>query len=220
MTFKYYQPSTDLAPAHIPDSVKNPGEWRYYDVDLDAVREKLANNVFLAGGLQKDEFAERQDYLDVLSTYLERRYRKPEAGEYDPKLPEKHLPDIDFDKMQSRAQYYDQDEDEVDKEGDVLILDPRPIEDHMPNIDFKKQEGRGEDFDDLIEKKDEMILAPNYDAVKPNLLAGGAIPMDKQVGRPVEQSIEDDEVFALDIKTDAIPNDPMKPKVIVPTFDK
>jgi hypothetical protein len=56
----------------------------------------------------------------------------------------------------------------------------------MPNVDFKKQEGRGEDFDDLIEKKDEMILAPNYDAIKPNPLAGGAIAMDKQVGRPVE----------------------------------
>ena len=44
--------------------------------------------------------------------------------------------------------------------------------------------------------------------------------MDRQLGRPVEMSIEDDEVFVLPKDTDAIPNDPMKPKVIVPTFDK
>ena len=89
----------------------------------------------------------------------------------------------------------------------------------MPNIDFSKAFGRGEDFDDLVEKKDELILAPNYDAIKPNAQAGGAIAMDKQLGRPVEMSIEDDEVFVLPTGTDAIPNDPMKPKVIVPTFD-
>ena len=87
-------------------------------------------------------------------------------------------------------------------------------------MDFSKAFGRGEDFDDLDEKKDEMILAPNYDAIRPNAQAGGAIPMDKQVGRPVEMSIEDDEVFVLPKGTDPIPNDPMKPKVIVPTFDK
>jgi len=143
----------------------------------------------------------------------------PEAGEYEPTKPEKHLPDIDFDKYQSRSKFYEDDLDELDQEGDVLILDPRFPEEHKPNIDFSKAFGRGEDFDDLVEKKDEMILAPNYDAIRPNVMAGG-IAMDKQVGRPVEMSIEDDEVFVLPTGTDAIPNDPMKPKVIAPTFDK
>ena len=109
----------------MPESKKNPGEWKYYDVNLDAVREQLTQNVHLAGGLGKDEFAERQEYLDVLTTYLARRSRIPEAGEYEPTKPEKHLPDIDFDKMQSRSKFYEDDLEEADIEGDILILDPR-----------------------------------------------------------------------------------------------
>ncbi len=40
LIFKY-MPKTDHQPAHMPDSVSNPGRWKYYDVDLDAVREQL-----------------------------------------------------------------------------------------------------------------------------------------------------------------------------------
>jgi hypothetical protein len=39
MTFKYYQPSKDLGPQHTPEKLKNPGNWKYYNVDLDVVRE-------------------------------------------------------------------------------------------------------------------------------------------------------------------------------------
>ena len=39
MTFKYYQPSKDVGPMNIPDKDLHPGVWRFYDVDLDAVRE-------------------------------------------------------------------------------------------------------------------------------------------------------------------------------------
>jgi len=38
MTFKYYEPS-DVKPQHTPEKVKNPGRWKYYDIDLDVVRE-------------------------------------------------------------------------------------------------------------------------------------------------------------------------------------
>ena len=39
MTFKYYEPSKDIAPKHTPEKVKNPGKWRFYDVDLNAIKE-------------------------------------------------------------------------------------------------------------------------------------------------------------------------------------
>ena len=38
LVFKYHEP-TDHKPAHAPDSVLYPGNWVFYDVDLDAVRE-------------------------------------------------------------------------------------------------------------------------------------------------------------------------------------
>lgn len=43
LIFKY-MPKTEHGPAHMPDSVANPGRWRYYDVDLDAVREQLTQD--------------------------------------------------------------------------------------------------------------------------------------------------------------------------------
>jgi hypothetical protein len=49
MTFKYYEPSKDLGPQHAPDSEKNPGQWKFYQIDLNAVRESLATNVYLGG---------------------------------------------------------------------------------------------------------------------------------------------------------------------------
>jgi len=56
LIFKY-MPKTEHGPAHMPDSVANPGRWRYYDVDLDAVREQLTQDYLFAGGMNKKEFA-------------------------------------------------------------------------------------------------------------------------------------------------------------------
>jgi len=39
MSFKYYEPSKDIGPMNIPDKALNPGVWRFYDVDLDTVKE-------------------------------------------------------------------------------------------------------------------------------------------------------------------------------------
>jgi len=128
MTFKYYEPSKDIGPKHTPEKVKNPGKWKYYDIDLDAVREQVSTNVYLGGGVDmtREEWEDKDNFLKLLKIYLDKtKNKKPEIGQYDVKLPEKHLPDIDFDKMQSRAQYYDEDFDaDQDKEGDVLILNP------------------------------------------------------------------------------------------------
>ena len=211
MSFKYYEPSKDLGPKHMPDAVANPGSWKFYEVNLDAIKEEVATNVYFGGAasMTKDEFSDREDFLEVLRTYLDRKNnKKPEAGQYDAKRPEKHLADIDFDKMQSRAQYYDEDfDDELDKEGDVLYLDPRQPEKHVPGFELSKQEGRGEDNTEFEEQKEEMILNPNPDAVKKKQGLGGAIAMDKQVGRPVEVD-HDEEVYVVNDPTPAVLNDP------------
>lgn len=36
-----YMKKTEHFPAHTPDNVLNPGQWVYYNIDLDAVRETL-----------------------------------------------------------------------------------------------------------------------------------------------------------------------------------
>ena len=85
MTFKYYQPSKDLGPTHTPEKVKNPGNWRYYDLDLDAVRGEIARNVYLGGALEREKFIEHEEFMNILTTYLDKvKNRKPEAGEYNP----------------------------------------------------------------------------------------------------------------------------------------
>jgi len=103
----------------------------------------------------------------------------------------------------------------------VLYLDPEAPQKHIPGVDFKKQYGRGEDNAEFEEEKDEMILNPNHDVVKKTQGKGGAIALDKQVGRPVDIDIDDDEHFLV-ADTPAVLNDPAKPRVrggVVP-FDK
>ena len=136
--------------------------------------------------------------LNALKEYLSRKVKAPEVGQYDVKLPEKHLPDIDFDKMISRTKYFDEDE-EADIEGDCLILDPRQVEGHKAEIDFGKMVGRGDDYDDLEEQGDEIILNPNLDAIRKTQGLGGAIPLAKQLGRPVEIDLQEDEEFVIPI---------------------
>lgn len=123
--------------------------------------------------------------------------------------------------MQSRAQYYDEDLfDDMDKEGDVLILDPTLPKEHVPGFAMGKQFSRGEDFTEFIEQGDELLLDPNVDAVKKKQGKGGALPMDKQLGRPVD--IDEGEIYtASGPEVPAVLNDPSLPAVKqVPDFDK
>lgn len=85
MTFKYYEPSKDIAPKHTPDKVKNPGRWKFYDVDLDAVKEQLAQNVFIAGGKDIDTYKEHEEFINILNTYINKvNNKRPEVGQYEP----------------------------------------------------------------------------------------------------------------------------------------
>jgi len=37
--FKYHKPSKGLEPPHTPEKELKPEKWRFYDFDLDAIRE-------------------------------------------------------------------------------------------------------------------------------------------------------------------------------------
>ena len=141
MTFKYYEPSKDVGPQHTPEKIKNPGRWRFYEVDLNSVREQLARDIYIGGAekLNKDAYQDHEEFLDLLHLYVDHfNNKKPAPGQYNVELPEKHVPGVDFDKMKSRDAEFDEDLDEKDVEGDVLILDPNQVPEHVPGPDFAK----------------------------------------------------------------------------------
>lgn len=84
---------------------------------------------------------------------------------------------------------------------------------------FAKQLGRGGDYEHE-EEQEELLLEPNVDVTRKAQGIGGAIPLSKQVGRPVEVDLDEDEHFTAPADTEAIPNDPSKPRVTSLPFDK
>lgn len=96
--------------------------------------------------------------MDAIHTWIKcRTEKRPEIGQYDPERPEKNVPTVDFDKMQARAEYFE-DEDAEPGEGDVLILDPHLPQDHKPAVDFGKMAGRGDDFQLSDDELDEIVI--------------------------------------------------------------
>ena len=60
-----------------------------------------------------------------------------------------------------------EDDPEVDREGDVLILDPKLPLDHVPTFDFGKIAGRGgDDYFDSDNERDEIVIFPNEDFIR------------------------------------------------------
>lgn len=179
MTFCYNEADRGLGK---PD--RKDGRWQFYDLDLDAVREQIAKDLYIGGSKLRDDqekVKEHQELMEAIGAWIERRNnRRPEPGQYDTRKPEKHLPDIDFAKMQSREEYYDLSDEENDHEGDVLILDPRQTKDHLPGFDLAKMVGRGDDYEgDSDHAADEIIILPKPDFIKKRQGAGGAIAFDK-----------------------------------------
>lgn len=87
--------------------------------------------------MNKKEFAQREEFLTLLDEHIKRtNNRRPEHGDYDaPFNSEKNLGTLNFDKMTFR---YQQEIDDDDIEGDVLILDPEKLGKRIQNILFDK----------------------------------------------------------------------------------
>jgi hypothetical protein len=193
----------------------NPERWKYYDVNLDAVREEIAKDVnFGAKNENRDEYLERENLQFLLEEHLKRKVKKPDPGTYDPRYPGEEPQDIvAFDKMVGRDDGKNDDDKELERDGDVLILDPEQIGRHIPGPDFDKALPRPPLFKEPNSDDDELIIEPNVDYIKPR---GPSAPdFSKQVGREEKRDIDEDEVFVYDIEgTDPIPNDPSKPRVL------
>lgn len=146
----------------------------------------------------------------------------PEHGDYEqPFMPEKPQDVIGFDKMLGRNGKSDPDDpseylkEDIDQEGDVLILDPEKLGKRLPNIQFEKMLGRPEPKGPS-ETEDELILDVNIDAIRPRI--PGAPDFDKYTGREEKKTLDDDDVFIVNLDNDPIPNDPSLPKVVAHNF--
>eukprot|EP00347_Sterkiella_histriomuscorum_P001067 403373456 len=221
--FKYHEPSKDLGPQHTPEKIQNPGKWRFYDYDLDVVREQLAKDIAFARNMSVEEFKEKEEFHDMIVERLKRQEKRPAVGQYDPERPETKI-EVDFSKAQGRDPYVDPDYLlERDIEGDVLILDPQKPLPHLPDINFDKQLGREEEkFDsEDINMHQELILEPNIDAIRKKKQF--YVDFDKQIGRVdlEKKHIDDDEVFVHNLSFREIrANDPADKKIVVHDFGK
>ena len=76
----------------------NPEKWKFYDVNIDAIKPELGDIEF-AGGLTREEFIEKESDFNQFLAYQARKDKKPEAGQYDVKYnavePEPKAPDFD-----------------------------------------------------------------------------------------------------------------------------
>jgi hypothetical protein len=159
-----------------------PERWEFYDVNLNAVKEEITKNVSMTGGMSKEKWEEHEQFMNLLSEHIRRLDRAPEAGEYDPHQIETKL-EVDFSKAQPRFPEVDLDElVDMDKEGDVLILDPEKPQKRLPQVNFDKQIGRtdNEKYVDADNELEEVIITDpiNLDMVKKRAVMGG-INMDK-----------------------------------------
>ena len=70
LVFKYYEPSKDLAPEHTPEKDIFPGRWKYYDFDLNAVREEIAKDIYFARKMSPEKFKQKEEFHNALVEHL------------------------------------------------------------------------------------------------------------------------------------------------------
>lgn len=66
LVFKYHEPSKGLEPPHTPEKMLYPGKWRFYDYDLDVIREEVGKEIAFARGLSPEEFKRKEEFHEML----------------------------------------------------------------------------------------------------------------------------------------------------------
>ena len=66
LVFQYHEPSTGLGPQHTPTKDRHPEKWKYYDYDLDVVREEVGKEIAFARGVTLEHFKEKEDFYELL----------------------------------------------------------------------------------------------------------------------------------------------------------
>ena len=102
LTFAYCEPLSGLSPAHTPEKEKHPERWRFYDFDLDVVREELAKDISFARNLSLDEFRGKEEFFNMLVEHNRRQEKRPPVGLYSPRDPFDKPIEVDFSKARGR----------------------------------------------------------------------------------------------------------------------
>ncbi|CAD8073214.1 unnamed protein product [Paramecium primaurelia] len=191
-TFKYHE-DTDVKPIHPPDKELFPEQHKFYDVNMDAIREQLVQDIQLAGkkGRGLKEWLQYFDDMTMFKKYMQRRNKQPEIGEYDVQFKQidKDLKTVNFNR------YVEIDHDPIQKpdgplDGDNLILNPDKPKPHIPTLDFEKQ---SDPRPEPEIKEVELLLNVDYAPIKPRVKN---IPnFEKQLERPEGPQIKDQEAI-------------------------
>jgi len=188
--YKIHSPVKLEGPKHIPESKLHPEKWRYYDVNLDAVKPDVPEAV-IAGGLTMEEYRKKEEMFNLFLRQKAKKVKHPEAGQYNVSYkaiePEPKAPD--FDRYPERALEEEKAEDR-DIPGDVLILNPQLPKPHLPDIRFDKMQGR-EEIEKDNEYKEELILEPKRTLVEPRTIT--LVDMTKQTERKDPYAVKVDE---------------------------
>ena len=78
--FVYHKPSDDIDPMHTPNKVLYPGNWKFYDINLDTVKEEVAKEITFARNLTKEQFEDKEEFYNLLVAHNQRQERRPVIG--------------------------------------------------------------------------------------------------------------------------------------------
>lgn len=69
--FKYHEP-TDVKPEHIPDKELFKEEHKFYDVDMNVVKENTKKGHDFSQKMGFDEFQEHEEFMRMIRDYYNR----------------------------------------------------------------------------------------------------------------------------------------------------
>ena len=177
----YKQPS-DVRPIHIPDKVINPEKWKFYDPNLDAIKEVQQQYDF-AQNLKLDEFIEKEEFNRDVEEYKRRHEKQPGVYSYDPQEPDTKIL-YDFGKREPRYKFEDNNFlEDFENKGDVLVLNPDKIKKRAPGFEYAKMKDRF-DIDLTVDDTDhyqELNLEPSDKLTKKRVVS--LVNIDKDKGR-------------------------------------
>jgi hypothetical protein len=214
-----YKDPVDHRPQHVPEKYLNIEKWKYYDVNLDAIREIQQPHDF-AQNLDRKEFLDKAEYLQDLEELKARHEKAPDIYTYSPKEKDTKLL-FDFGLREGRYKYEDKDLlDEFDQAGDVLILDGDKPRKRIPGFEYAKMKDRFPDdllADDNYQDK-QLILDPSDKLTKKRAFT--LVNIDKDKGRE-SKPVDEDDILNNYINYEGImPYDPSDPNPKVPDFGK
>ena len=176
-----FKPPAEVAPPHLPDSYFAPEQWKFYDVDGDLKFDRPSEFSFAPTDYESfRDYEEDKKVLARINQRLRGELDMPTVGSYDPEPVTARAPAYEFGKATSRDPEYLQDLQDEDREGDVLVLNPHKPPKVPVLVNMDKSTGRDEAQDET-EYKSELIIQPNYEAIKKRVSV--LVNMDKALGR-------------------------------------